>query len=182
MSEREFPGFVTVEQQGTTGMVTVRADLGEAGVQQALASAGAEVPGQGEARSGNDISTLWMSPDELMVICPHDAADAQVSALAAALGATHSLVLNVSDARAVFKLTGDGRAIREALAKLSPADLRPASLPPGRVRRTRVAQVPAAFWFTDDNEALLLCFRSVADYVFGLLSNAAAPGSEVGHF
>ena len=74
------------------------------------------------------------------------------------------------------------QAIREVLAKLSPADMRISALPVGRVRRTRLAQVPAAFWFTDDSEAVVICFRSVADYVFGLLSTAAQPGSEVGHF
>ena len=88
----------------------------------------------------------------------------------------------MSDARAVFTLEGEGAAIRNVLAKLTPADLRPASLPVGEVRRTRFAQVPAAFWLAEEGRAELVCFRSVAIYVFGLLKNAAEPGSEVGYF
>jgi len=49
------------------------------------------------------------------------------------------------------------------------------------VRRTRFAQVPAAFWMQDDNSAEVVAFRSVAAYVFGLLKTAAAAGP-VGHF
>lgn len=184
MSDRSFSGFVTVEDQGLTGMITLRADLSDAGVAQALSSAGVEVPAQGMATGGEfaGVGTLWMSPDELMVLCAHEAADGKAAELSAALGGRHGLVLNVSDARCVFRLTGPGASIREVLAKLSPADLRAAAMPTGRVRRTRLAQVPAAFWFTSEDEALLICFRSVSDYVFGLLKNAAAPGSEVGHF
>ena len=94
----------------------------------------------------------------------------------------HHLAVNVSDARSAMRVTGEGARIRECLAKLTPADLRTSALPVGQVRRTRLAQVAAAFWFASDGEAFVICFRSVADYVFGLVSEAAAPGAEVGYF
>ncbi len=175
-------GLITVRDAGPAGMVLLRADLGDDGAVPALKGAGLRLPGVGEIAGALGDGALWMSPDELMILCAHEEAEATVTALAEALDGLHALVVDVSDARAVFRLGGEDAAIREVLAKLSPADLRRNVLPPGRVRRTRLAQVPAAFWFADDGEAVLVCFRSVAGYVLDLLSNAARPGSGVGHF
>jgi len=105
-----------------------------------------------------------------------------VSSMEKTLAGTHHLMANVSDARAVFQLEGEGRLIRDTLAKLTPADMRPVALPVLAFRRTRLAQVPAAFVFHHDDYAELICFRSVAGYVFDLLRQAAKPGSEVGWF
>ena len=90
----------------------------------------------------------------------------------------HALVTDVSDARAMFELRGGG--LRDVLAKLTPADMSAAALPPGELRRSRLAQVPAAFWLRSETAAQVICFRSVARYVFDLLKTAAQPGSAVG--
>ena len=172
MSDRRFAGIVTVEDMGPQGMVTLRTVLADA------AKAGIAVPEMRRIADG----VLWMSPDELLVLCTRDAAADRVRGLTDALKDTHHFAIDVSDARVMFRLTGEGAAIRETLAKLTPADLRPSALPVGEVRRTRLAQVAAAFWFETEGEARLICFRSVGDYVFGLLKHAAHPGSEVGHF
>lgn len=172
MSERRFSGLVEIEDMGPTGMVTLRADL------DAAAKAGIAVPERRVSKDG----TLWMSPDELLILCDRDAAADKVAEVSGALKDAHHLAVDVSDARVMFRLTGEGPLLRETLAKLSPADLRAASLPVGEVRRTRLAQVAGAFWFEAEGEARLICFRSVADYVIGLLKHAAQPGSEVGHF
>lgn len=182
MSERSFSGIVAIEDQGPTGMVTVRADLSDENLSQALEGIGASLPEQGAVENDGDVSTLWMSPDELMILCPHETAETRVAAISSSLGGAHALVVNVSDARVIFRLSGTNAAIHEVLAKLTPADLRASALPIARVRRTRFSQVAAAFWFATDEEAFLICFRSVGDYVFGLLSNAAKKGSEVSYF
>jgi len=75
-----------------------------------------------------------------------------------------------------------GPHAREVMAKLAPVDLAPAAFTPGMFRRTRMAQVPAAFWMPEEDVFRVVCFRSVAQYVFDLLSIAAQPGSEVGAF
>ena len=72
--------------------------------------------------------------------------------------------------------------VRGVLAKLTPANLHPDALATGEVRRTRLAQVPAAVWLRDEDTAELICFRSVARYVFDLLSNAARQGTDNGLF
>ena len=88
-------------------------------------------------------------------------------------GAVVSTAAVVSDARAVFRI--EGTKADQVLAKLSPVDF--ATLGPKELRRTRAAQVAAAFW-RDETGYTLVCFRSVAAYVMGLLTHSAMPGSE----
>lgn len=176
-------GFVRVEEAGLAGMVTIRGNLTGSAFRKAVkAETGAVVPELGQFTFVGDNTLHWMSPDELLLMCPHEAADLMVSRLDAALSEEHALAVNVSDARALFRVTGEGSAIRDALAKLTPANLRKDALAVGSVRRTRLSQVPAAIWFTGDDSAHVVCFRSVARYVFDLLRSASAPGSEVDYF
>ena len=174
-------GIATVEETGLRGMVTVRGDLASDAMGKALRDViGADVPGQRQIVEGDKGKVAWMSPDELLVICDHAAAEDIVTALNAALQGAHALVVNVSDARAVFKVSG--AAAREVLAKLAPVDLAPGAFEPGMMRRTRMAQVAAAFWMNADGSFEIICFRSVAQYVFDVLVVASAEGSEVGYF
>ena len=64
----------------------------------------------------------------------------------------------------------------QVLKKLCPVDID--RLAPGELRRSRAAQVAAAFW-QDGQGYTLVCFRSVAGYMMGLLSHSAQPGSEL---
>lgn len=176
-----FDGDVRVAEAGLRGMVTLRADLADARVRKAVkAVTGAEVPATRRATFAGDRGALWMSPDELLLLLPHAEGQTAVAALSQALDGVHHLAAEVSDARAVFRLTGDLDAVREVLAKLTPADMSPGAFAEGEVRRTRLGQVAAAFWI-EDGGVTLVCFRSVARYVFDLLSNAAASG-RVGFF
>jgi sarcosine oxidase subunit gamma len=95
-------------------------------------------------------------------------------AIAAALKGQHHLAVNVSDARAVFRI--EGAKADQVLRKLCPVDMD--RLEAGELRRTRAAQVAAAFW-QDEAGFTLVCFRSVAGYVMGLLSASAMPGAEL---
>ncbi|MGI9395351.1 MAG: sarcosine oxidase subunit gamma [Boseongicola sp.] len=176
-------GVVEVTEAGLQGMITVRGDLADPAIIGAITDAiGANVPTIRRSTKVKNDRLLWMSSDELMLICPYDEAESRVQVLRAALKKHHHLIAIVSDARAQFTLSGSGAAIREVLAKLSPADLRTASLPVDEVRRTRIAQVAAAFWFESDDQAQLVCFRSVAKYVFDLLRVSSTSGSAVGYF
>ena len=171
-----FDGAVRIEEAGLRGMVTLRGDLASARMKKAVKGvAGTAVPGPRQSLGDGTRGVLWMSPDELLVLVPHAEADAAAEALSRALTGEHHLAANVSDARATFRLEGDG--IREVLARLTPADVHPASLAPGEVRRTRLAQVAVAFRFLSETEAELICFRSVAKYVFDALANAAGTGA-----
>ncbi|MDJ0640394.1 MAG: sarcosine oxidase subunit gamma family protein [Paracoccaceae bacterium] len=178
-----FHGQVHVQDAGLRGMIALRGDLSSADLQAVVSEvAGVWFPGVREARVDGPSGLCWMAPDELLILLPPDQVATAFSTIAKALDGTHHLAVDVSDARACFMLEGEGVLIREVLAKLTPADMAPNALPVGELRRTRLAQVPAAIWFSDENRAELVCFRSVAAYVFGLLTNAAQPGSEVDYF
>ena len=176
-------GLIEVTEAGLQGMITVRGDLSDPEFCGAIKGvAGSDVPTHRQSTSSDTDTLLWMSPDELMLLCPHDEAEARVQVLRSALKMHHHFVVNVSDARAQFTLSGESAAIREVLAKVSPADMRAATLPVGEVRRTRISQVAAAFWFENDDQAHLICFRSVAKYVFDLLEKSSTSGSSTGYF
>ncbi len=180
-----YDGIVRIAEGGLRGMVTLKADLAAAAT-AITAVTGAQMPEARRIVEGK-VSVAWMAPDEVLILCDHAAADRMVADLGAKLGGAklggaklataHHLAVNVSDARAVFTL--QGRAIKDVLGKLTPADLQ--ALAPGEMRRTRLAQIPAAIWFSDDSHATVICFRSVARYAFDLLSMSARPGAEVGH-
>ena len=115
-----------------------------------------------------------MSPDELLLILPvAERADA-ITALTDALAGEHALVADVSDARAVFDVTGPHAG--DVIAKLMPVDLD--ALPQDGLRRSRAAQTAAAVWRIDGGFRLI-GFRSTADYLRLILDNAAIPGSRL---
>ncbi|WP_439150141.1 sarcosine oxidase subunit gamma [Sulfitobacter sp.] len=163
------------------GMISIRGDLTAGYLKKPLKKiAGVDMPEQRGINATASTGIAWMSPDELLLMCPYTDVTANLETLHKSIASNHALAVNVSDARAVFRLKG--KHIREVLAKLAPVDTAPGVFVPGMIRRTRLAQVPAAFWMVDAETAELVCFRSVAQYVFDLLKVAAQPGSEVGHF
>lgn len=174
-------GIAEIAEIGPVGMITLRGDLSASALRNAATGvAGTDMPGQREARFAGDRGICWMSPDEVLIVGPHDTVAADLEKLQVALGDTHALAVDVSDARAVFRVFGPHA--REVVAKLSPVDLAPGKFEPGMFRRTRLAQVAAAFRMVDAETFEIVCFRSVAQYVFDLLKTAAQPGSEVGYF
>ncbi|WP_121061912.1 sarcosine oxidase subunit gamma [Chachezhania antarctica] len=176
---KSFGGLVRVAEAPLQGMITVRGDLGLASVKEAATGlTKAEMPATGRIETGAEGAIAWMSPDELLVLCAYADAAPSVPKMEDTMAKDFASAADVSDARAMFRL--EGALSREVLAKLSPADLSVEGCAVGQMRRTRLAQVPAAIWFTDDETASVICFRSVADYVFALLKTAAQPGSAVG--
>lgn len=172
----EFKGTVTVRDAGLRGMITVRGDLAEEKLAAAVKSAvGLAMPGLRGIREGKKGAAAWMSPDELLLMTDYDAADAAVDKIARTLAGTHHLAVNVSDARAMFTLTGDG--VREVIAKGSPADLSPAALPVGEIRRSRIGQLAAAYWLSDEKTLHVVCFRSVGAHLYEWLCMAAEQGT-----
>lgn len=167
-------GSVTVREGGLRGMVTLKADLSSA-AKAVKAVTGQAMP-VARRINGGAMSVAWIAPDEVLILCNYVDADRVVAELTQTLGKAHHLAVNVSDARAVFTLQGD--AVKDVLGKLTPADL--SALAPQEVRRSRLAQIAAAFWI-DGDAATVICFRSVGQYAFDVLRMAAKPGGEVGH-
>jgi sarcosine oxidase subunit gamma len=153
-------------------MLTLRADL-KAASGAVFEAVQIEMPEPLSIVEAGTTRLAWMSPDEALLICAPDDLDRYQIALADALAGTHHLLVDVSDMRAVFRL--HGARVREVLAKLVPFDLDPAVFAPGRFRRTHLGQVAAAVWMPATDEAVIMCFRSVAVYVETALRRAADP-------
>ena len=175
-----FQGFATVRECPRRGMITLRGDL--SGPMGDIAAELAEtlVPRPGRIASAAGRTLGWMSPDELLLMVPPDEVPGALARIATALAGTHHLAAEVTDARALLRVEGEGA--REVMAKLMPVDFAPQAFQPGQLRRSRLAQVPAAVWAEEDGAFGVMCFRSVAAYVFAALSTAAEPGGEVGYF
>lgn len=179
LNGRSCEGFATIREIGPLGMITLRAKADVQGLAAAVtAVTGTPLPDRrriainGGAATGK--AALWMSPDEYLLILPYADVAAALGALTAALAGEHVLAVDVSDARAVFRI--EGARADEVLMKLAPVDL--PTLAEAEVRRTRLAQVAAAFWREGDGYTLV-SFRSVAGYVMGALELSARPGSEI---
>ena len=164
-----FTGSATIREIGPLGMIALRAAAGTPGLPEAiLAISGTPVPGQRMILRQGEHWTAWMSPDEFLLVLPRAEVPAALATIAATLGSAHHLAADVSDARSVFRIEGAGADA--VIARLCPVDL--PRLPAGEIRRTRAAQVPCALWRADGG-ITLVAFRSVARYVFDILTNAA---------
>ena len=176
-----FEGAARVAEVPAPGMIALKGDLSSSAVAEALrAVAGAPVPQTRRIVAEGECRVAWMAPDEVLILLPRDAVAGALATLAERLAGEHHLAADVSDMRAVFRVEG-GLAAREALAKLCPVDLSPGVFEAGEMRRTRLAQIPAAFWWEGDGFTLV-CFRSVAQYAFDVLKGAADGAARVGHF
>ena len=180
LENASYEGFAKVDEAGLRGMITLRGNLASVKLKTAAKKiTGAEMPKLGHANISGESGLAWMSPDELLVLVPYEMVESALTEIDKALKGQHYLAVNVSDARAVFCVSGAGA--REVIAKLCPVDMSAQAFKPGQFRRTRMAQIPAAFWMGEDESLTVICFRSVAEYAFNLLKNAAEPGSEVGY-
>jgi sarcosine oxidase, subunit gamma len=168
-----FEGFARIREVGPLGMIALRCKHDVKALSKAIKVAvGTAMPATRRIIRDGAFGAAWMAPDEVLLILPYAQVANALSSIAKILQAEHHLAADVSDARAVFHVAGDKAA--QVLAKLTPADL--SALAPGEIRRSRTAQVAAAFWAEDDGFTVV-CFRSVAPYVMGLLSHSAQSGS-----
>ena len=175
LNHAQFDGFAKITEIGPIGMISLRAKPDVVGLADAIkAATGTTVPAQRQIVVNGANAAGWMSPDEYLLILPYEDVSATLALIDKALTGQHYLAVAVSDARAVFRI--EGAKAEQVLAKLSPVDF--TTLAPGELRRTRTAQVAAAFW-RDEAGFTLVCFRSVAGYVMGLLSHSAMHGSEL---
>lgn len=172
--------FVRIEEAGAVGQVSLKAELGDAAVATALGTLSLAVPERWRIAEGDGRLAVWMAPDEVLILCGYAEAGEIATRLGTALGDAHHLVADLSDARAVIRLSG--REAAEVLGKGAPVDLSDAAFPIGAARRTHLGQVAVAFWRREADLWELVCFRSVARYVFDWLAASAQDGAEVGFY
>jgi sarcosine oxidase, subunit gamma len=168
-----FDGFASIREIGPLGMISLRCKHDVKALPKAIKTAvGVAMPGVRRIVQDGAFAAGWMAPDEVLLILPHAQVNITLANIAKALKSEHHLAVDVSDARAVFRIEGADAA--DVLMKLTPADV--TAMAPGELRRSRAAQVAAAFW-VEDAGYTVVCFRSVAGYVMGLLAHSAQSGS-----
>jgi sarcosine oxidase, subunit gamma len=124
--------------------------------------------------SWGDVKALWLSIDQWLILCSRAKAVELTAALKVELGNIHSLIVDVSDMRAVLRLEGEG--VREVLLKGSSLDLLSDDYAPGTVRRMRYAEIAALLHVVEDTVFDIYVFRSYADYAWDfILATARAP-------
>ncbi len=164
---------VQLEAMPLRAMITIRGDLADATLVNAVeAVSGCTIPAVRKATFAGENSLLWMSPDELMLFGSYTEADDLVTSLNDKAGGAHMLAVNVSDARAVFRLSGE--KARYALGKGAPIDLARGHFGAGDIRRTRIATVATGIVMTAEmpDTFEVFCFRSYGTYLWNWLISA----------
>lgn len=178
LAHREAPQGLSIELREITdrGVVDVR---GSANDKKFMAAAkkvlGLDLPKAPRTSvSWGDVKALWLSIDQWLILCSRAKASELVAALRAELGSVHSLIVDVSDMRAVLRLEGEG--VREVLLKGSSLDLLSDDYVPGTVRRMRYAEIAALLHVVENTVFDIYVFRSYADYAWDfILATARAP-------
>ena len=178
LAHRETPQGLSVDLREITdrGMIDLRGSTADkkfvAAVKKVL---GVDLPKTPRtSATWGDVKALWLSIDQWLILCSRTKATELVSQLVTELSSIHSLVVDVSDMRAVLRLEGDG--VCEVLLKGSSLDLLSDDYQAGTVRRMRFAEIAALLHVVEDNVFDIYVFRSYADYAWEfLLATARAP-------
>ena len=178
LAHRETPQGLSIDLREITdrGMIDLR---GSASDKKFMAAAkkvlGLDLPKAPRTSvSWGDMKALWLSIDQWLILCSRTKATELVSQLVTELDSIHSLVVDVSDMRAVLRLEGEG--VREVLLKGSSLDLLSDDYTAGTVRRMRFAEIAALLHVVENNVFDVYVFRSYADYAWEfLLATARAP-------
>lgn len=114
---------------------------------------------------------MWLGPDEWLLLADSQDPAALTANLEAALrDEPHSLV-NISHRQ--IGLTATGRGAPRLLSAGCPLDLSPDAFPVGMAARTVLAKAEIVLWRPSEDTFRLEVWRSFAEYVVALLSEAA---------
>ena len=120
--------------------------------------------------SGNNLTVLWLGPDEWLIVGPVGTEQALTDALEGAAPA----VIDVSEGRTVIRLAGS--MARDVLAMGCPLDLHPSVFAAGQCAQSHIARTTVILHQVDDDPTYdIYVERSQADYLWTWLAQAGAP-------
>lgn len=114
---------------------------------------------------------FWLGPDEWLLI---DGTGGDLMADCAASGVVHSAT-DVSHRNTAILVSGP--AVEEVLNAACPQDLSIKTFPVGAVSRTVFGKIEVVLYRVDEETFRVECWRSFAEYAFGLLVEAAEEAS-----
>lgn len=164
------PAGVTLAEISTPGQIGLRLDASDKTIrdlaEKALGLPLAVKPNTATARGRK--STLWLGPDEWLLLAPPAMADK----LKKALQGHHTAVFDVSDSRTVISLSGPNA--RDVLKKGCGLDLHPRVFGPGQCAGSTLAMAHVLLHQTNTTAYRLFVHRSYAQYLWAWLEDAAA--------
>ncbi|MFI7099161.1 sarcosine oxidase subunit gamma [Streptomyces sp. NPDC050161] len=164
------PRAVALAEWPCAVMVNLRVDPASPAAARIEKVLGAALPVRcGRTASAGSGTTLWLGPDEWLVVAP-PGAPARTAELAAALAGEPGSVVDVSANRTVLELRGP--AARQVLEKGCPLDLHPRAFGRGQAVSTQVGPVPVILWQTGGDSYRLLPRSSFADHLARWLMDA----------
>jgi sarcosine oxidase, subunit gamma len=172
---------VSVSEIVDRGMVDLRGDPDNGPFAAAVESVlGMSLPRQPRTSSAaGDLSVLWLSVDQWLVQCPRKRSADLARDLNRALCAIPSLVVDMSDARTILRLEGEG--VRELIMKGAPVDLTAPEFGKGMVRRLRFGELAAMVHMVGEAPDVvdLFVFRSYATFAWEWLIATGFSAAEV---
>jgi sarcosine oxidase, subunit gamma len=172
---------VSITEIADRGMIDLRGDPENPSFVAAVeAVLGVSLPRQPRTSVADDeLSVLWLSVDQWLVQCPRAEAGDRIGRLKEDLADTPSLVVDMSDARTIIRLEGEG--VREIIMKGAPVDLTAPEFHIGTVRRLRFGDVAAMVHMAGEAPDVidLFVFRSYAVFAWEWLGVTGRGAAQV---
>ncbi|NNE21940.1 MAG: hypothetical protein HKN11_04965 [Rhizobiales bacterium] len=163
------------------GMIDLRGNLADRKFSQAAKKVlGVDLPkAPRTSASKGDLVVLRLSVDQWLITCAGGKTAKLLDDLNKVLVGVHSLAVDLSDARAIIRLKGNG--VREIVMKGAPVDMLAPEMIKGAVRRLRFGELAAMVHIVDDRPDTfdLYVFRSYADFAWDWLAQTAAKPAAV---
>src|SRR5262245_45429005 len=149
---------IVVRQVGNRALVRLRVPIAAADAVSRRLS----LPGALRSSNTTECLTLWIAPDQWLLVSERESARALIDRHAAALDTTLHLLVDVSAALSCIRF--EGSPARALLAMGSGLDWSASSMPPGYSTRTRLAQIPAIVNIAGPDSIDVYVDRSHRDY------------------
>lgn len=177
MSERrrvalvQFSGLQTVP---ALARFNLRGDLGT--LASALDGTGVPISRNAcRAVEGDLCATLWLGPDEQLLLAPEQSAARLIQTLQTHLASVAHSLVDTSHRQTAFEVAGP--TARALLNAGCPLDLGDAAFPIGMCTRTVFEKSEIVLWRTAADTFHVEVWRSFAPYVTGLLAEVACEGA-----
>ena len=153
--------------------LNLRGDPNDPSLQAAIQSAlNLSLPKAANTASvSEEVTILWLGPDEWLVVTPEGGEEMVAAALRRAVSEGFAGVVELGSGQTVIEIAGP-RA-REVIAKGCPLDLHPRMFGPGSCAQSRLARALVTIAQVDGTPTFeLIVRRSFADYVWRFLTDA----------
>ena len=168
-------GPLTVWEMPVPAQINLRGDPGDKAFLDAVRGVlGCALPLEpNRSVTGEEITVLWLGPDEWLVLGKPGSEGDLVAKLRGALSAFHCAVTDVTGNRAQFRLSGV--PARLLLAKGCSLDLHPSQFGPGQCAQTLVVRAGVILHQVDEAPTFdLMPRRSFSEYLWHWLQDAMA--------